>query len=370
MISKVRPSPDDIYYNVSMTNNNTGSNNFSVPAIYTANKTMPILNKSDDYYCSICAFSIPLDNVPLTVCPVLTTGGNSNTTPMIIGIRDFTNNVYYPQNLIWTPELHEYPQVIQVGSLAQIVSPYYYMYNIVTMINMFNTALALAVTAYNVATLSALSIPIFVYNPVSTLVSLVAKLSDWVTTSPQSVGIYVNTVGYNFLDSIPVQSYTNTSIGGTPDLVFKIFYDGLNGYPSNSAYPANPTYISMSMNYPTLYLWASLRKIIITSSSLPLNFEQTPTINNLNPDNYNTINIVADFIPQNDITGATRQIAFYSVSGQYRLIDLLSSTYLNKIQLEIFWQDINQNLYPLFISQNQEATIKLIFTRKELYLNS
>jgi hypothetical protein len=369
MLTKIRTSPDDIYYNISMTNNNTGSFNFAVPAVYTANKTVPILNKADDYYCSVCQFSIPLDTVPLTICPVLPTIGNINTTPMIIGIRDFTNNVYYPQNLIWTPELNEVPPVVQVGSLAQIVSSYHFMYNIVTMINMYNTALALAVTAYNLGSGNNLSIPIFVFNPVTSLVSLIAKLSDWNTTNPQSVGIYVNTVGYNFLDSIPVQSYKSNQIGGTIDLVFKIYYDGLNGYPSNIAYPANPTYISMSMNYPTMYLWASLRKIIITSSSLPLNYEQTPTINNLNPDNYNSINIVADFIPQNDITGATRQIAFYSTSGQYRLIDLLSSSYLNKIQLEIFWQDVNQNLYPLYISQNQEATLKLIFTRKELYLN-
>ena len=117
-----------------------------------------------------------------------------------------------------------------------------------------------------------------------------------------------------------------------------------------------------------MYLWASLRKIVITSGSLPINFEQSPIFNNNNPDQYNTLPIVADFIPANAASGDTREIAYYT-STFYRLIDLSSNSPLQKVQFEIFWLDKQNVLYPLKISTYQEVTLKVCFTKKSLYNN-
>ena len=369
LVQRIKDSPDNVYFNTSFTHKSfDGSNNSR--AYYVANKTTPIVDKAEDYYMSIVQFSIPLDQVPILICPVLTTNGNSNTTPLVIGIRDFSANVYYAQNLIWTPELTNEPVVVQTGGANQIITPYYYMYSYETLINMFNSALQLAFTAYDTANPgnphTGLPCPFFVYDANSQLISLVAHQS-WITHNPLTQSIYINNEGYTFLDSLPSIIYPNSVNSAIEDNVLTVYFNGINGFPSSS-YPTTPTYVRMLQDYSTLFLWASVRKIVITSGSLPINFEQTPIFNNENPDQFNSLPIIADFVPNvGQTAGESRQIAYY-VSQFYRLIDLTGGTPLNKIQFEIFWADKQNNLYQLEISNYQEATLKVVFVHKSLYL--
>lgn len=369
-VNTIRNGVDNQYVNISMVHNSSDGSNPS-PALYIANKTQPIIGNCSDYYMAIVQFSIPLDQVPILICPVLTTPGNSNTTPLIIGIRDFTANVYYQQNLIWTPELTYENVVIQDGSPAQQVTPYYYMYNYETLINMFNTALNLAFIAYNTANPgnphSAFQCPYFVYDGTTSLISLIAH-SSWITAPILTQAIFTNNDSVNFLDSFSTQQYTRINDPTNFDNIYNIKYNGINGFGTPVVYPAIPTYLRIIQDYDTMFLWSSLRKIVITSASLPINFEQSPIFNNNNPDQYNTIPICADFIPANTKAGDSREIAFYT-STFYRLIDLSSDSPLQKIQFEIFWLDKQNILYPLKIGPFNEVTLKIVLSKKSLYNN-
>ena len=235
---------------------------------------------------------------------------------------------------------------------------------------MFNAALQLAFTAYDTANPgnphTGLPCPYFVYDASTQLISLIAHQS-WITASPLTQAIYMNNEGYNYLDSLPSKIYPNSILSNIEDNVLTVYYNGINGFPTN-AYPTTPTYIRMLQDYSTLFLWASVRKIVITSGSLPITFEQSPLFNNDNPDQFNTIPIVADFLPNvGNTAGESRQIAYYT-SQFYRLIDLSGGFSLNKIQFEIFWADKQNNLYQLEISNYQEATLKVVFVHKDLYL--
>jgi len=368
--NQIKNSTDNVYVNVSMVHDSSDGSNPS-PATYIANKTQPIIMDCSEYYMAIVQFSIPLNQVPILICPVLTTNGNSNTTPMKIGIRDFTANVYYEQSLIWTPELINEAVVVQDGSVAQRVTPYYYMFNYETLINMFNTALNLAFIAYNAANPGnphiTFQCPYFVYDATTGLISLIAHQS-WITASPLTQSIYYNNDSMNFLDGFSTQQYSRIGDVYNFDNVVNIISNGINGYGPAVVYPATPTYVRVLQDYDTMFLWSSLRKIVITSASLPIRFEQSPIFNNTNPDQYNTIPIVADFLPANTKAGDTREIAYYT-STFYRLIDLSSSSPLQKIQFEIFWLDKQNTLYPLTISTFQECTLKVVFTKKSLYNN-
>jgi hypothetical protein len=372
-IHKIKNGADNVYLNVSMVHDtNDGLNPSS--STYTANKTQPLIMDPEEYYMAIVQFSIPLDQVPILICPVLTTNGNINTTPMTIGIRDFsvTPNVYFQQNLIWTPELTYENPVTQQGSNAQTVTPYHYMYCYETLIIMMNTALNLAFTAYNATNPgnphSTFQCPYFVYDPATSLISFIAH-NSWITASPMiTQGIYMNNDTYNFLDALPSKVYSRVGDSSNYDNVLTIINTGINGFGSAVVYPALPTYIRMTQDYDTMFLWTSLRKIVITSGSLPIKFEQAPIFNNTNPDQFNSLPIVADFIPANSRAGDTREIAYYT-STFYRLIDLTSNSPLQKIQFEIFWLDKQNILYPLKISSFQECTLKVVFTKKSLYNN-
>lgn len=369
LTQNLKNSPDNVYFNISMVHSSSDGSNPSSSS-YIANKTQPIINNPQDYYMTIIQFSIPLNQCPILICPVLTTLGNTNITPMKIGIRDFTANIIYEQPLIWVPELTYETPIVQTGSASQNISPYYYMYEYETLINMFNTALNLAFIAYNAANPGnphiAFPCPLFVYDANTQLISLIAH-SSWTTTSPLNQVICVNNDSFNFLDAFPTTMHSKINDTYNYDNCFTIFYNGLNGFPTNN-YPTAPTYIKMIQNYDQMHMWNSLRKLIITSGSLPINNEQSPILNDANPDQYNTIPIVADFLPNASVAGDTRETAFYS-ADQFRLIDLSSNMPLNKIQFEIFWADKQNNLLPLKISKFQEVTMKLCFVKKSLYNN-
>lgn len=360
VVNDIKNSPDNIYFNVAMTN----SSNQDGIAVYTANKTQPIVQNAEDYYLSIVSFSIPLDALPMLIMPILTTNGNINLTPLIIGIYDPVAPFTYWNNLIFQPEIFTTPPVIQSGTTTQIITPYHYVYNYQTLLNMMNQGLQTAYAAYVTANpLSPLTLPFFVYDPSTTLISLIADYG-WIS-GPAIPSIIVNRDLSSYIDSMFYKVYPSTIPNESTEARIQVQDLGSNGYPLN-LFPATPGHLKMTMNYSTMFLWASLKKILITTNSIPINFEQAPILNNLNPDQYNTFPILADFTPSITAAGDSREIAFY-FSNQYRLIDLNLSGPLNKINFQIYWQDTNNNLYPLFISPFQEAAIKFVFSKKNLY---
>ena len=78
--------------------------------------------------------------------------------------------------------------------------------------------------------------------------------------------------------------------------------------------------------------------------------------------------ILTDFVPNiSAAAGESRSIAYYVPTSQYRLVDLISTNPLQKIDIRIFWEDRDGNLYPLEISIFQQASLKLGFFKKSLY---
>lgn len=193
--------------------------------------------------------------------------------------------------------------------------------------------------------------------------------------------IYVNRALQQFLDGFyfAFTSGVNRFIPASIGFDYSFNLSGLAGFKTtnstiaypypNMAYPTaltDPTtyanYYIFSQEYQTIGLWTSLRKIIITSNSIPVQNEFVPS-----DSISSTLPIITDFVPNIQNPGDTKTIAYYFPQSQYRLVDLKSDLPLNTIDLKIFWQDKLNNTFPLLISSLQQGSIKLAFVKKSLY---
>src|ERR1700679_3662789 len=138
---------DNVYYNViidhsapiyTSTTISGQSNDQPEQAIYSVTLDQEVLNKSNEYYCSVIRFAIPLDQVPIQIMEVVPNQGNSNLTPFLFGIN-YDGSTYSSQ-LLYVPQ--NTFQVPVQNQPTQIVTDYYFCYAYNEFINMMNTALS------------------------------------------------------------------------------------------------------------------------------------------------------------------------------------------------------------------------------------
>lgn len=368
-------------------------------AEYNVTKTIPIIPKCSDYYCSVVRFSIPLDSIPLFIMPIIPnqipTGSppvtDPNLTPFIIGIR--YNAVNYPVNLDYisraNPAIFPPPQQDQV---TQVITPYYYVFSYAVLVDMLNAALLQALTASGI--LAALpapptlplinpNVPFFYLDPVTNLMSLVyppyfAYLTSPLTDVPtifvnSLLKAYIDSFDYSFIgfDQPQGRDFQLLLSAPTPNEIY---------YPANFVLPPNATvapiqapiiFYRLMEEYSVLEYWSNLRKLLISTNTIPIAAESIPAANQTSTQVNVSYPILSDFVPNiEQSAGTSRTIAFYLPSAQYRLVDLIGDNSLQKVDLKVFWQDITGNLFPLFISANQQIEIKLGFFKKDLYKKS
>lgn len=355
---------DNIYVNV-VINNSSGSNRDiegSIAAEYQVTKTIPILSRCDDYYCSVIRFDVPLDAVPLFIMPIVPNQANPNLTPLIIGIR--IGGVDFPQPLIYVPQPGIPGPPLQ-NLPIQNITPYYYIYEYQILINMLNRALSLALVASGLGASNAY----FYLDTVSEEINLVVDIIPFafIATNglpnpiPPAV-IFMNSSLETYLNALQAD-FVGPNANGR-DYVFNLVRFGLDNNIPPFNIGAVATQRRFSQEYSTLALWSSLRKIVIVSNSIPILPEFTPSTNS---GISSTLPILTDFVPNIEDAGEVRSIAFYNPQSQYRLVDMMSSEQLNTIDLKIYWQDIQQNIYPIYITRFQQASVKLGFFKKKLY---
>lgn len=377
------PLPDIIYT----------TNGDPVASDYGVTKTEPILLDCSEYYCSVLRFTIPLDQVPLLICPIVPNQPNSNLTPLIIGIQygpDGVPGSYYSLNLTYFPTSF-LPAPVQ-NQPTQVITPYYFMYSYQNLVTMFNAALAITyVNAGLAALFPGFLAPYFEFDPVTDLFSLIVPSFFTTLTAPALFipRIFINHESSTFLFSFVLFSnISNLSSNINPfgnDFFFSIgpsisnqFYPSGVTVPATTvppAFPATSLYYKFTQEYSIIEYWTSLRKIIIISNTIPVKNEYVPATNNVNNagiSDQSGVNvsypILTDFVPNISSTaGDSRSIAYYVPSSQYRLVDLVSTNPLQKIDIRIFWQDRDGNLYPLLLSIFQQASLKLGFFKKSLY---
>jgi hypothetical protein len=347
------------------------TNEAATNANYSVTRTNPILDKCSDYYCSVVRFTIPLNNVPLMICPIIPNTNLlalANKTPMVVNIH--FGGIFYSANLQFLPEESGFPVPLQ-DQQDQVVTQYHYIFAYQTIINMFNQAFNVVwVISGLQGIFPTIRAPYVILDPATGLLSIIVPKCFVTITAPlveiPTLGQNIASTNYlgNFLFTINIPGQMNGN-----DQVYKFQEFGTFYPPDAFTYPipftpATTDYYKFTQEYSSLLYWSSIRRIIFTTAGIPTEPETIPSINN-----NASQNILTDFIVDTTLVGDGRSIAYYIPSGQYRLIDLNSDTPLQKLDVRIFWEDLNNNIYPLGITVFQQASIKLLFTRKSLYKN-
>lgn len=365
---KVNSERDNYYVNINLNNIEGGTNNTfgSQQASFESNNTNPILDKSSDYYCSVLRFDIPLNAIPILIMPIQPLPNtNVNLSTLVIGINYSGNN--YPTSLIYTSEHFNIQAPL---TNTDPLSVYYWVYSYGHFITMLNTALETSwVNSGLSVAYPSFDSPYFIYDAPTGLISLIVP--NIFTGSSHPI-IYMNTALIKYLDGW----YTNTWGANSPnsrdydfvtDSQIKPYY--FNGPTttttgSSTSWDA-PLYYQFQQEYNTLGYWSVLRKILITTNTIPIAYEWTTS----NDTQATRFPVLTDFVPIVEKNGQSRSIAYYLPSSQYRLVDLISDAPLQKLDLKFFWESIDGDTFPLLLTPRQQLNLKLGFFKKSLYKN-
>jgi len=355
-ISNVNNIKDDnshIYYNLTFINND----NFLVPADASETRASKILDNPSEWLMSVIRFDVDSHTLPLNI-PLFQTGSTTATTSYIT--LKYLGN-YYTQNIIFVnPSLHfsgKRPNGI---------------FNYQSWLDFVNTALGLAFASTTVVGFS----PLFIYNPLTQLIDLYVDGNFLPSAGANKIEIFVNPDLYLYLTNFQYDYDTQPILSPFYTLRMAITNDNTIIIPamgSRFEYPIATQAFAAALYKNSQYAigtasWNSVRGIILKSNLLPNRDEIIPT-SPTSANNYSTsatMPIISDFLVpiQNDVT-SNRVTLEYIPLSQYRYVDLLSTTPLEKVDFQMFWSDFLGNIYPIYLFPNTGMSVKILFEKKK-----
>jgi hypothetical protein len=424
------PTSDLIYYNIVISGTETDGSTLAQfsetrvqPILGKASDYYMAISRF-----SIDATEIPLFVCP--VIPNPNNPNDINYTPYQLKFNYFDGTTLYTttENVEYFPSYTFNIRPLPPTPISQDLSnEYYYIYEYTTFLRMINNAITAAFNdmVINVPGLSTAKIPYFQYEPNLNLISFVipnipnpiVPSVNLYQTAYQTLGgkqytpaeginplsqnklyLYLNSSLYQFFNGIetfgsnlfgysaadisafnlmlvndnknnyyyPPQNATNTVNNQT-----ETSFSGTDGLGNLASYTAQPQWFINTQQFNALSIWSSLSSIVLATSQIPVQFEYLPYSSNSSliggsaVGSQNFRPILTDFVP--DLTQATQsrtQFTYYA--NPYRLIELTSQEPLRKLDIQLFWEDKNQNLYPLKITYNSSDNIKIVFIKKEL----
>lgn len=362
-------SADNVYVNV-LFNNISGTS--SIPASSLTTYSVPILDSPDNYYCSIVRFDIPLSRIPLFICPIIPNQVNPDLTPFIIGI-DYLG-VKYPVNVDYV-SYSDYATPVQ-DKTYQVVTPYYYMSSVQQFLDIINAALKTAVND-SAFPMAGLNYPYFYFESGTELIKFVFP-SQFITSVNVPL-IFMNEMLYTWISGFSVERIYGSTIGNdyylqlTNNLIAANSpFPGVENlvaqtttFPVTYPLSGSAKYYVLTQEYKTINNNVAVKKIFVTSTSLPITPEFTPPASS--GSSSSTLPIISDFIPNISSLADCVSVAFYYPVSQYKLVDMTSNTPIRYIDLRILWQDRYGNDNVLELPPGSQANVKLIFVKKTLY---
>lgn len=179
-----------------------------------------------------------------------------------------------------------------------------------------------------------------------------------------------NIMGFNNIDTSVAKN--GVLQGNEPYVDAFNYFSFLNtSYYTSQTSP--PIWTVLSQDYPTTPLWSPVTSIVFTTGLMPICSELsgipvvygTGAINFNQGDNANFVSILTDIeVPLVRGDEFKPQI-FYEPKAEYRLIDLQSNNPVNSIEINVFWRDQFGNLHQFFLDTGCNATLKIMFRKKE-----
>lgn len=323
---------DHIYYNAIIRNN---TNNIKV-AKFSETRQTALIDDPSSYYATIARFQVPTTQLPIfnfingSYSVTLTFNGVPFTTDLVFVRRDFA----YPDEQ--------------------------FIFDYQEMIDMINTAFATSFTALKLAfPLAPPTVPPFMlYNghEVGTSIRFEDQY-DPAVASP-TIEVYMNSVLFSFFNNYLIDYLSFTA----DEAVRFIVKDNGNNVVGTDRI--------MSQTYPTFYNWYDFKSLIITSNSLPIASEAIGAVVGGQSGLNTQLSIITDFVPTQWGTNDTASKLVYSPEPQYRYLDMYSNQSIRKLDFQILYEDKFGQIRPLFLAPGQEASIKMLFVKKDVVLGN
>lgn len=358
-----KDSPDNVYLNIRINHDPSYGVNIS-PATYDVTKPQPIINNCNDYFCSIIEATVPLDTIPLWVAFMEPNQANPLKMTSVIAVR--AGPFYFSENLIFIPQINESPPV--QDQPYSIITYYHFAYSYQSYLNSLNAALATAFVA--AGSPGGGNAPYFYLDSsIQLLVLVVGKdfSGDDGFGNPVNF-IEINNYALNYLNAFNYfyDSKSPTPIRFVLDDIGNICNEFAANQGINAVAPNASDYRYYYQQYYALEGWNPLRKIAITTTTIPT-YNEYLSIHDKNGAQTQQVTnfpVILDFAP-NITTGAeSRSVAFYRPTAEYRMVDLIAGSPLYKIGIKVYWVDRLGNLFPLELQTYQSVDIKFAFIKK------
>jgi hypothetical protein len=377
-----------VYYDIIV--NNPPDSNTNVLATWDVTQNQPILSDPvSNYYLTVSKFTIPGSEIPVMQIPIQTgvDQNDPNVTPFKVTITGPTG-FSYTSVVVFTPEnltIPVPPAPSENGGQQQF-GPYYWYYDYSSFINIINTSFLNAWTIVmdleGNPTNGPQYPPIMVYNTETQTINMVLDFAyaDYSGTS-SDWGIFMNQNLANYFDGFPMTvvgdpslddgvkinaRYTYLNAFNMPGLTIPtpVAYPGNVGTPVPIKNPTFPNFIQLRQEYTTIGNWNCFKDIVFITQSIPVapSFIPAGTFTQNGQNNFRQV--LTTFGPSLEHPGDSRQQIQYFPQGPYRLIDLKGEGELRRFDVAVYWQDNQNNIWPINIAPSQTVNILFLFIRK------
>jgi hypothetical protein len=334
------------YFNL-IINNDT---NHDMEATYDERKIQPFLSDMSDYKIGIIRWKVPSFYIPMFQF-------QANHFYVTLGLPNGDN---YEQAVTW-----------EVGANTNNVYDYEtFIYRVNMAFRLSFTALLAAHGVYNDLTAP----PVIYYDSDTKNFMLAVEMKDadeGNIYAPDSIYVQPISIYFNANLFKLFNGFSNTFISsnGNRNYRINVLQTINNKYPPNHFYSIpnaqQPVdgYIIMKTNYPCLFAWHKLARIIITTT-LPIETEDIGARTGSNSKLGLPISqaILTDFeVIKSD--QALREPTYYFTNNDKRYVNFTANGPLKEMNLSIFWEDDELNVTRLVIPPGGECYIKLQFLK-------
>lgn len=375
---------DNVYYNVIIPHDdNVSTNGEPTPANYFEIRGTSILPcDAEDYTISVVRFSVPSSEIPIQIVPVDTDPLNTDINKLLYTVTLEWGAFVHRKPVIWETALN-YAPVPHTPSEGQEdrYAPYYYLYSVKHLLYRINLALTEAFKKLASDGAPITAPPFFEYTGENEKIKLYVPKSYIAA----DVKVYANNIlNRNFGRGFD-QMINGYNVTEGKDAQFILTNTGTNIITLEAPISPRPAlapfeykqqdYIILTQDYNSLSDMSSFSSIVITSRSIPIRNEwlslqtikgpiplgqQVPS-NGTTQDGF--LNILSDF--EIDITQGYefRSKITYNPTAEFRRAALLGGN-LSTIDIQVYWKDNYDNLYPVMIPAHDLLTIKMLFEKK------
>ena len=380
-------TPDNVYYDVTITNLETLDKN---PPILYFNETRntPFVFDPESYYLSIVRFTLDTPTLPVFIPLIQPNQGDVNLTIYSVTLS-WTNPVAPFQTFNQQTFIEFIPQ----ATFTSVPSPpnqtsdklqnnqtgYYEILNYQYWLLLINNAFATCIAGLNAQVAGAgLALPVYHFPPsmawdtTQNIAILTTEQTAFDPSLPSHIEIYMNAPLYQLFSSFPA------IIKGVDVVAGKNIQIIANGFGGATIVQFPPVVVAPAVQYPsyqivqeysTIALWTPITSIVFTSNTLPIVPSNVSTpllfvngaIFNNGGNNSNVSRVVTDFVSD---SGVYKPNIVYNPTAQYRLVNLVGNTPIYNLDLNVYWKSRTGALQPFRLSSGSSATIKILFTRK------